>query len=163
MSRRSRGRWYMPLLTIVAALSLSILPLPAGIASFRPDWVAIVLLYWGLVEPDRYGLFSAFGIGLVLDALTGTLLGQHSLALIVIVYLSQRLYLQIRAFPASQLAIVVIALLAIYQFILLWIDGLAGQQQPLVERWGPVLTGGILWLLVSSGIERGRRTAESRM
>jgi rod shape-determining protein MreD len=163
MSRRSRRRWYTPLVTIIAALLLSIVPLPAAIAPFRPDWVALALLYWCLVEPERYSLFSAFFIGLVLDALTGSLLGQHSLALIVIVFLWQRLYLQIRTFPASQLAIVVIILLAIYEFILLWIDGLAQLQQPFVERWGPVLTGGILWLLVMSGVERGRRSAESRM
>jgi rod shape-determining protein MreD len=153
----------MPMTTIAAALLLSIVPLPAAFAPFRPDWVAIVLLYWCLVEPNRYSLFSAFRIGLVLDALTGALLGQHSLALIVIVYLCQRLYLQIRVFPASQVALTVIVLLAIYEFILLWIDGLRELQVPLIERWGPVLTGGVLWLLVLSGIERGRRTAESRM
>ena len=71
--------------TVVAALLLSVVPLPAAIAPFRPDWVAVVLLYWCLVEPGRYGLFSAFGIGLVLDAKTGSLLGQHPLALVVII------------------------------------------------------------------------------
>ena len=118
---------------------------------------------FGYLDRVRYGLLTAFWLGIALDTLSGALLGQHSLALIVVVFLWQRLYLQIRAFPASQLAIVVIVLLAIHQFILLWIDGLAQQQQPLVERWGPVLTGGILWLLVMSGVERGRRSAESRM
>jgi len=163
MKRRSRRRWYVPIATIVIALLLSIVPLPGTVAPFRPDWVAVVLLYWSLVEPYRYGLFTAFGVGLVLDALTGSLLGQHSLALILIVYLCQRMYLQLRVFPASQVAIIVIALLALYEFILLWIDGLSGNPVPLIERWGPVVTGGMLWLLVLSGIERGRRTAARRM
>ena len=34
----------LPLGTLIVALLLSILPLPEVIVSFRPDWVAIVLV-----------------------------------------------------------------------------------------------------------------------
>ncbi len=163
MSRDAARHWFVPTASVVIALVLSVVPLPESVAAFRPDWVAVMLLYWSLIEPRRYGLLSAFWIGLVLDTLSGTLLGQHSLALLVIVYLSQRFYLRIRTFPASQVAMLVIALLALYEFILFWIDGVAGNQVPLIERWGPVVTGGLLWLLVLVGIERGRREAEARM
>jgi rod shape-determining protein MreD len=163
MSATGQSRWVLATASIVIALILSIVPLPDGIAAFRPDWVAMVLLYWSLIEPRRYGLMTAFWLGLVVDTLTGTLLGQHSLALLVIVYLSQRFHYRIRAYPASQVATVVIGLLAVYQFLLFWIDGAAGRDVPLVERLGPVLTGGALWLLVLVGIERGRRAAEARM
>jgi rod shape-determining protein MreD len=163
MSQDARYRWLLPTISIIAALLLSIVPLPHSVAAFRPDWVAMVLLYWSLIEPRRYGLFTAFWLGLVLDTLAGTLLGQHSLALLVIVYLSQRFHLRIRAFPASQLALVVIGLLAVYQFLLFWIDGVAGRDVSLMERWAPVVTGGALWLLVLVGVERGRRVAEARI
>jgi rod shape-determining protein MreD len=160
----ARGRhWFAPTASIVAALMLAIVPLPDSLDSFRPDWVAVVLLYWSLVEPRRYGLLTAFWLGIVLDTLTGSLLGQHSLALLVLVYLSQRFYLRIRVYPASQVATIVIVLLALYEFILFWIDGAAGRTVPLSARWGPVLTGGLLWLLVIVGIERGRQAAEARM
>jgi hypothetical protein len=33
----------------------------------------------------------------------------------------------------------------------------------LIERWAPVVTGGLLWLLVLVGIERTRQAAEARM
>ena len=163
MSADTRRHWFVPTLSVLAALILSVVPLPEALMPFRPDWVAVVLLYWSLIEPRRYGLVSALWLGLVLDTLTGALLGQHSLALLVIVYLSQRFYLRIRAFPASQVATVVIALLALYQFILFWIDGVAGRTVPLIERWGPVVTGGMLWLLVLVAVERGRQAAEARM
>ena len=163
MRRRRQTRWYMPMTTILVALLLSIVPLPGAIAPFRPDWVAVVLLYWSLVEPHRYGLFMAFGIGLVLDTMTGALLGQHSLALLTIVYLSERFHLRIRVFPASQLALTVVGLLALYEFILFWIDGVAGRTVPLIERWGPVLTGAFLWLLILTLFERGRQEAAARM
>lgn len=155
--------WFAPAASVIAALILAIVPLPDAIAPFRPDWVAVVLLYWSLIEPRRYGLLSAFWLGIVLDTLSGSLLGQHSLALLLIVYLSQRLYLRIRAFPASQVATLIIVLLALYELVLFLIDGFAGRQVPLIERWAPVVTGGLLWLLVLVGVERSRQAAEARM
>ena len=73
--------WLMPMVTVVVALTLAVLPLPAMIESFRPDWVPIILIYWSLVAPQRFGLITAFLLGLVLDTLSGALLGQHALAL----------------------------------------------------------------------------------
>ncbi len=163
MSARASRPWLMPALTIVGALVLAVIPLPGAVSPFRPDWVAVVLLYWTLIQPRRYGLLKALLLGIVLDALTGSLLGQHALALLVIVYLSQRLYLRVRAFPASQVATIVILLLALYELVLLVIDGFAGREVALVERWGPVVTGGLLWLFVSIGAERGRQAAEARI
>jgi rod shape-determining protein MreD len=155
--------WFAPAASVVAALILAVVPLPETLAPFRPDWVAVVLLYWSLIEPRRYGLLTAFWLGIVLDTLSGSLLGQHSLALLLIVYLSQRLYLRIRAFPASQVATIVIALLAAYELVLFLIDGFSGRQVRLIERWGPVVTGGMLWLLVLAVVERSRQAAEARM
>jgi len=163
MNAASEHRWFLATASILFALMLAVVPLPRTLDAFRPDWVAVVMLYWSLIEPRRYGLLTAFWLGLVLDTLSGTLLGQHSLALLVVVYLSQRFHLRIRAFPASQVALLVIALLALYEFILFWIDGVARHDMPLIERWGPVLTGGALWLLVLVGVERGRRAADARI
>ncbi|HUF71947.1 MAG TPA: rod shape-determining protein MreD [Gammaproteobacteria bacterium] len=161
--RAGGSHWFAPAVSVVAALVLAIVPLPDSIAPFRPDWVAVVLLYWSLIEPRRYGMLTAFWLGIVLDTLSGSLLGQHSLALLLIVYLSQRLHLRIRAFPASQVATLVIVLLALYELVLFLIDGFAGRYVPLVERWAPVLTGGLLWLLVLVVVERSRQAAEARM
>jgi rod shape-determining protein MreD len=163
MSAHGGPHWFAPAASVAAALVLAIVPLPEAIAPFRPDWVAVVLLYWSLIEPRRYGLLTAFWLGIVLDTLSGSLLGQHSLALLLIVYLSQRLYLRIRAFPASQVATLVIVLLALYELVLFLIDGFAGRQVPLAERWAPVVTGGLLWLLVLVVVERSRQAAEARM
>lgn len=162
MARRT-SHWFAPAATVAVALMLAIIPLPDAARPFRPDWVAVVLLYWSLIEPRRYGLLTAFWLGIVLDTLSGSLLGQHSLALLIIVYLSQRLYLRIRTFPASQVAILVIALLATYELVLFLIDGFAGRQVPLIERWAPVVTGGMLWLLVLAVVEQSRQAAEVRM
>jgi rod shape-determining protein MreD len=147
MKRRRRIGWFWPLVSLLGALALSVVPLPAAAASFRPDWVALVLIYWAVVTPGRFGMFSAFVMGIALDSLTGALLGQHALALLLVVYLSQRFYLRIRVFPASQLALTVAVLLALYHFVLFWVDGVAGRSVPMVERWAPVLTGTLIWFM----------------
>ena len=163
MSGRRGGHWLAAVLAIIAALVLSVVPLPDAVAAFRPDWIALLFLYWCFVDPRRYVLITAFAAGLALDSLAGTLLGQHSLALVLIVFLSQRFYLRIRTFPASQILLTVVILLGLYEFILYWVDGVAGRETPLIERWGPALTGSALWLFVLAGIERGRQEAAARM
>ena len=155
--------WFIPALSLVLTLALSLVPLPHLISSFRPDWVAVVLLYWSLTAPRRFSLLTAFWMGIVLDTLTGSLLGQHALALLVIVYVAERLHLRIRVFPVSQLGITVLALLGLYEFILFWIDGVAGRTVPVSERWGPPLAGTLVWLALLAVFDSGRREAHARL
>jgi rod shape-determining protein MreD len=153
----------MPIASLLVALILAVVPLPDAIAAFRPDWVALVLLYWSLIWPDRFRLLTAMFMGLALDTLSGALLGQHCLALLVVVYLSQRFYLRIRVFPVSQLVITGALLLGLYEFVLFWIDGVAGRTVPLSERWAPVISGTVLWTFLLVFLERGRQVAAARM
>jgi rod shape-determining protein MreD len=102
-------------------------------------------------------------MGLALDTLSGALLGQHCLALLAVVYLSQRFYLRIRVFPVSQLVITAALLLTLYEFVLFWIDGVAGRTVPLNERWAPIISGTVLWTLLLVFLERGRQVAAARM
>src|SRR5882672_12080332 len=158
MSERRRS-WFVPALSLLLTAALAVLPLPRAVAPFRPDWVAVVLLLWSLTAPRRFRLLTAFWMGIVLDTLSGSLLGQHALALLVIVYLAERFHLRIRVFPISQLALTVLLLLGLYEFILFWIDGVAGRTVPLVERWAPPLTGTIVWLGLLAIFDSGRREA----
>ncbi|HUL83341.1 MAG TPA: rod shape-determining protein MreD, partial [Gammaproteobacteria bacterium] len=86
--------WFVPALSLVLTVALALIPLPRAISAFRPDWVAVVLLYWSLTAPRRFSLLTAFWMGIVLDTLSGSLLGQHALALLVIVYLAERFHLR---------------------------------------------------------------------
>jgi rod shape-determining protein MreD len=152
----------LAVVSLVLALALAVMPMPALIESFRPDWAALMLLYWVLCSQRRFGLLTAFWMGLALDTLTGSLLGQHALALLIVIYVAQRFYLQIRVFPLSQLSVTVGALLAVYEFILFWADGMAGRTVPLIERWAPVLTGAALCPLLFMYLDRARDDQPTR-
>lgn len=162
MAARHNG-WFLPALSLVFTLVLAVLPLPDAVAPFRPDWVAVVLIYWSLLSPRYFGLLTAFWMGIVLDTLSGALLGQNALALLVVVYLAQRFHLRLRVSPVSQVAITVLLLLSLYEFILFWIDGMAGRSVPLNERWLPPLTGTLVWLMLSVVLDRGEREARARL
>ena len=136
-------------ISIVVALMLAIAPMPEWAIPFRPDWVAITMIYWGMTFPHNYSVGSAWIAGLVLDVAQGTLLGQHALALTVVMYVTVKFHLQFRQFPIAQLVATIFALLALYQFILFWINGVAGISAPTVVYWGPVISGALLWPLIS--------------
>jgi rod shape-determining protein MreD len=81
------GGWVI-VVSFLLAFWLSEIPLPGGLDRFRPDWVAMVLIYWGMALPHRIGIGVGWGVGLLLDVGRGGLLGQHALALAVVAYLT---------------------------------------------------------------------------
>lgn len=148
MSRDGGARRLPVIITILIALMLTVMPLPDWAAQFRPDWLALTLIYWAMMLPRTWSVGSAWIVGLVLDVAQGTILGQHALALCVIVFITVRFHLLMRVFPLQQLTATVFAILAIYQFILFWINGVAGVEVAPVSYWGPVISGTIIWPFV---------------
>jgi len=148
-------------ISIVAALMLAIAPLPEWAEAFRPDWVTLTLIFWAMRLPQFCNVGWAWIIGLVLDVAQGTLLGQHALALSLVIYVTVKFHLQIRQFPALQVSATVLALLALYQFILFWINGVAGFNAPAVKYWGPVIAGALIWSPVTMLLAGSRYRART--
>ena len=135
------------LLSVLAGLILSVLPLPHWLNIARPDFLVIVVLYWSIMVPRAGGLTLAFLAGLLLDAFKGVVLGQHALALCLASYIAIKLHLRVRIFPVWHQALTVFWLLAVYQFMLFWIDGMTGHPITNYARWIPAFTGAVLWPL----------------
>ncbi len=151
MVRRTRTNlgWPRIIALTVAALVATVAPLPGWLELLRPDFVALTVLWFSLLSPRLTGLFYAWGAGLALDAFKGALLGQHALVLIVICYLASKLRLQIRAFPPLQQSAVILALLFLNEFLLFWIDGVAGHPVTDWRRWLAVPAGAACWPLLT--------------
>ena len=149
MSRASRSGRLPVIVTIILSLMLMVVPLPDWATPFRPDWVALTLIYWAMMLPRTWSVGSAWIVGIVLDVAQGTILGQHALALCFIVFITLRFHLLMRVFPMQQLTATVFAILALYEFVLFWINGVAGVDVPPVYYWGPVITGTLFWPLLT--------------
>ena len=111
--------------------------------------------------PQNYSVGSAWIVGLILDVAQGTLLGEHALALCLVIYITVKFHLQLRQFPLLQLSATVFALLALHQFILFWINGVVGVNAPAETYWGPVVSGSIVWpvlVMLLAGIHQRVRS-----
>lgn len=161
MSRARAPLWPVWLALLIAAM-LELVPLPGILGALGPPWTAMLVIYWALMWPGRFGVGSAFLAGLLLDLLHGSLLGQHALSLSVMSWLVLRFHLQIRIFPLWQLTVTVFFLLCIEAFLRLWIDGMTGDGRSGVARWAPVLTGFLLWPLAMALLDRLRERLERR-
>lgn len=141
----SRLRYLVIHASLLVALILMILPLPDWAQMYRPNWMALVLIYWSMALPRRVGLWFAFFSGILLDTSLGTLLGQHSLALVVVVYFNMNFYQRIRVLALAQQAIYVFALLLINQVVVAWVEGIMGRSTPLPAYFGAALVGMLIW------------------
>ena len=124
---------------------LMILPLPDWAQIYRPNWMALVLIYWSMALPKRVGLWFAFFSGIILDTSLGTLLGQHTLALVVIVSLNLNFYQRIRVLALIQQAIYVFVLLLVNQVIVAWVEGVLGRATPLLAFFSGPFIGMLIW------------------
>jgi len=151
------------MLTFIIGLILTIMPLPDSVQAFRPDWLAMLVIFWAMRLPRTWSVGMAWMVGIILDVSHGTLLGQHALALCVVAFITVRLHLLMRVFPMPQLTITVLPILATYQFLLFWINGVAGVDAPSIAYWGPVISGTVLWPFVMtflSGMSYRKRTGD---
>jgi len=151
---RSVFGWGRVILLTVIALAAAVVPLPAGLDLLRPDFIALTVLWFCLLSPRLLGLTYGWCAGLALDGFKGVLLGQHALTLTVIAYVACKLRLRVRAFPTLQQSAVVLCLLWLNEFLLFWIDGVAGHAVTDWRRWLSVPVGAACWPLLSAGYAR---------
>jgi rod shape-determining protein MreD len=140
-----RGGIFVILGSLVVALLFTILPLPDWALDYRPQWVALVLVFWAMSLPRHIGVFWGFGAGIVLDVISGSVLGQHALSLSVVCFLAVELHQRILPFPPWQQALSVWLLLLVERLLSLWILGATGQPTPSLGYWMPTFVGALLW------------------
>ncbi|APZ42028.1 rod shape-determining protein MreD [Acidihalobacter ferrooxydans] len=131
--------------SLIVAMALTIFTLPQSLIDLRPDWVALFIIYWSMALPRRFGPGSAWVVGLLLDALTGTLLGQHAIALTVLAYLTIRMHQRVRVHHPWQQAISVGLILFIYRLLMLWVYGITGHAPGTWAYWYPLGIDILLW------------------
>ena len=118
--------WVAISVTLIAALVLTLLPMPGWTAWLRPAWVLMVLIYWTMTMPHHVNVGTAWIVGVVLDVLTGTMLGEHALALTIVIYLVYSFHRRIRMYPMLQQGFSVLVFVLLYQFIQGWRGWSAG-------------------------------------
>ena len=150
------GYWAI-LLSFLVALVLAVLPLPQWLLWGRPEWVALVLVYWVIALPHRVGLVTALVLGLVLDVLEGAVMGQNAFALVVVATLALTLYQRLRVFSLWQQAGVVFVLIGINQMLCQWVQNLQGAGAVTLLFFLPAFSSALLWPFVLHSLRGVRR------
>lgn len=132
--------------TLLAGLLLALFPLPDWAEALRPDWVALVLIYWCLNLPAHAGMFTGFFFGLLLDIAMGTLLGQHALGLTLVAYILLKNHARFRLFPLLQQGVIIMFVLIVKQLLFLWIYGITNRApENLWLYFLPSIVAAVLW------------------
>jgi rod shape-determining protein MreD len=145
MSAERPNNGWVIWLTMLLALLLSIAPMPEMLEIARPLWLGLVIVYWVLALPHRGGMAMAWGFGLALDVLSGSLLGQNGLPLVLLVFLVMSLQQRLQMFPLWQQATVLLVIFGLSQMVLLWLNALTGSRPPTLLFMIPVLVSALLW------------------
>ena len=121
------------------AFVLTILPLPEMMVGFRPPWVLILVLYVQFFLPNYFNIFLLFFLGLCLDVLLSTVIGEHVFALVLTTWFVAGKVRRFYLFSMGQQMVLVALFCLVYQSILFLIDAFLGYNN------GP-------WLIVGTAL-----------
>ena len=152
--------WFI-LLSLCAGLLLNLVPLSEPLLTYRPDFLALVMLYWCIQEPRFAGVGVAWFVGLLMDVGDATLFGQHALAYAVLAYGAEHFRRRVLRFPLWQQAVQVAALLVLCALIVLLVRFVGGAALPKWTYLAPPLVGALLWPLVSVLLQRPQRPSRT--
>lgn len=156
--RSTHGYWVIVASFIVAALLL-VLPLPESMAYYRPEWMALFLIYWVMALPHRVGLITAWIVGLFVDVLEDSLLGLNALVLALVAYLALSLYRRLRMFTMLQQASTIFILVGLHQLVSFWVLTVSSQNtSPNLMFLVSAFTSAVIWPLVFYSLRYLRRT-----
>ena len=141
---RARNGWVLPV-SLLLGLLLGLVPLPGILQPLRPYWLALVLAYWLLEEPEHMGLGMSFALGVLADLVFGGLLGEQALRLVVMAFILDRFRARMRFFQLSQQALVIGVLLVNDRVISAAIHVVMGAPQLPWLYWLAPLLGLLLW------------------
>lgn len=145
MVSSASDNWGTILVSLLLAYVLAIVPLPEFLLHWRPAWVALVVIYWVIAQPHRFGVVAAWISGLLLDALVNNTLGQNALALAVIAYTTYVLHMRIRVFPLWQQCLSILVLVGIYMLVNLMIMRAVYTTATTLMYWVPALVSALIW------------------
>jgi rod shape-determining protein MreD len=148
------------LASFISAMVLAVIPLPDSVQLLRPDWVALVLVYWCMAIPERIGVGTGFVAGLFLDVLYGSLLGEQALAKALLAFLALHFTLRLRMFPRLQQALAVGTLIAISDLMVIMIKSLVHGMPPLWSDTAPMVANIVVWPVVFTILREVRRRAK---
>jgi len=144
-------------MSMFVALMLNWLPWQGLWLAARPDFAALVLLYWCTHKPHRIGIGFAWVIGIFADVADSSLFGQHALSYTVLAYGGILLHRRIQMFDVREQPLQVFPLLLISYGVFALVHWFM-RGHISWEFFLGCLTSALLWLPMSMLLQTLRRS-----
>ena len=151
------------LLTLIAALFANMVVNISlvGNASWMPDFLALVLLFWCVHQPRLVGIGVAFFFGVATDVHQAALLGQHAMSYTALGFLAVVVHRRLLWFTVPSQAMQVLPLFALVHSLELTVRMMSGALFPGWMIFLAPLFEAVLWPLVSVLLLAPQRRAPS--
>jgi rod shape-determining protein MreD len=147
--------------SVLGALFLNGLPWEGIWLTLRPDFVAVVMLYWCTHKPQRLGIGLAWAIGILSDVNDASLFGQHALSYTVLAFGGVVLSRRIRMFDlreqTTQVFLILLLTYSVYAIVHWQMNG-----QVAWSYFLGCLTSTLLWIPTSSLFQSMRQMRVDR-
>ena len=110
--------FFLAAITAFFAGVLSLVDLPDWLFYFRPDWLALVVIFWVLIFPERLSIGYGLINGLFLDLILVKPLGLNAVGFILLAYLVNYWSSQIRALTLWQQCLFLVVLIAVCKLLI---------------------------------------------
>ncbi|TVP57388.1 MAG: rod shape-determining protein MreD [Halomonadaceae bacterium] len=145
------------LLTVLVALVASISLFPESWVMWRPQWLAMLVIYWVLRAPHRFGILTAWSLGLLLDVLNASMLGVHAMSLSLIAALVMTAHQRLQMYPLPQQCLVIFLFIGLGQMLVHFLHQLLGLPRGGFDYLFPAFTSALVWpvfLVLMDGTNR---------
>lgn len=132
-------------IAFILALILTILPMPEFLVGIRPPWVLLLVLYLQLYMPDYFNLIVLFLLGLILDVLLSTVIGEHTFALFLVTWAASNKARRFYCFSIAQQMTLIGFFSLMYQLTIVIIDAFLGFHVAFISVLGSSMMSVILW------------------
>jgi len=130
---------------VFITLALTILPCPSWLSMFRPSWVLLLILYLEFFLQPYFSILFVFILGISLDVLMATFLGQHIFALLLTTWIASNFSRRFCFFPIGQQMMLIGLFSIIYQFVFGLNDAFLGYNFSLLKVVLSSLISVLLW------------------
>lgn len=135
--------------SFLLAAVLLIIPMPQDWQWLRPEWMMLTVLYWAVLLPRFVGVTTGWCVGLGMDILSGTLIGQHALSIALVAYLAYLLRYRVQFSPFWQQLFWILLLVGVGELVQLCIQWLTGYPLRGTLCWLSILSSVLFWPFLS--------------
>jgi len=135
-------------ITVFFGMLLTILPLPHSLFWFYPSWVLMILIFWLIFFPSYINLFTFWLAGLLMDLLTGVLIGQTAFIFLSTAYIIMRFFDRFACFVMWRQSLLILLLTTINMFFTYCINALTGDASFHATYLSTILLNTLLWPVI---------------